>query len=679
MIDLSASVLAVYYPKQLPLVGTKQFYILKTSFGVAKGNSYLLPKVGQMYTFTGEFTVYQGRQEFRFQSMKSETPTDPLALLNYACTVTKGCGKAKAEKVWEEYGENYHARMAENKDTLNKLDRLLLDTLDDLKSDSENANATAFLMSQGASLHLAEQAVSVYGGDVVHLFKDNPYVLADLPRQSFKTIDGQFRERLGIALDADVRVRALLLYTIKNLAETTGDTVLSFGDIVASIDEHTISDKALENTLLSHTDDFVVLPTGGVTTKTLFKIEETIYKFARAGRTHSIRTSKKYITSSPHGIILDDSQVEAIENALFNTGLSIINGGAGCGKTTIIESIALSLEERDESFKIAAFAGKAAARIREATGYHASTIHSLLKYIPNIGFSAGDFENTTIIIDEASMVPAYLLAELCKRTPKRLILVGDEAQLPPVGAGAPFHVLVNQGFAKTVTTCYRNQEAIFQAAYAVRNGYHPVSARSEKESFRIYTVRNADEAQSLVENTLPHLDFDQDVIITPRNGEGENALPASVKRVNGTVLESLKLGRGDDGARIICLSNEPDLDVWNGTTGRILRTDMDGNVYALVDNDKQVCLPPKYFKESTAPAYALTIHKSQGSQYRRVVIVALYRDLMTLFDRSMLYTAITRAKEGCVVITDTNLLNFINKESTRKTVLQTFFEQETNE
>ena len=188
----------------------------------------------------------------------------------------------------------------------------------------------------------------------------------------------------------------------------------------------------------------------------------------------------------------DESQLNAIDKAVEGK-LTLITGGAGCGKTTIIKAIADQLDRHGEQVAIAAFAGKAAARIREATGYEASTIHRLLRW-QGEQFALPDLNGVTVIIDEASMVDSKLMAEIMKRKPRRLVLVGDEAQLPPVGSGQPFHDLIRlkPNLVANLTTCYRATEAIFRAATLIRNGQQPVREETTAQEHWLMTYAAGD-------------------------------------------------------------------------------------------------------------------------------------------------------------------------------------------
>ena len=347
------------------------------------------------------------------------------------------------------------------------------------------------------------------------------------------------------------------------------------------------------------------------------------------------------------------------------------------------------MESRGCAVNLCAFAGKAAARLREATGHHASTIHSMLAYSGDgIGFTAGNLHGRTVILDEASMVPSALLYEITKRDPERLILVGDQAQLQPVGIGSPFHDVIDTlpTVVHTLTTCYRNKEAVFAAAAKIRDGKMPEEGKSRNEEFAVRRFASAEEVQSFVEEEVKSgaIDFDQDLVLSPRNGEGEEPAAATVKSLNAAIQDienpheqGVKFLSGD---RAICTKNFSKLDIWNGTTGWITRVDHDGKPYFLPDDADseydEIRLGEKEQQAAISPAWCLTVHKAQGSQYRDVYVVCLRRDAARLFDRSMLYTAVTRARRRCILLTDDGIDRIIGAVRRRRTFLQTLFKGE---
>jgi exodeoxyribonuclease V alpha subunit len=396
---------------------------------------------------------------------------------------------------------------------------------------------------------------------------------------------------------------------------------------------------------------------------------------------------------------LDAQQLAAVARAVSGDRVTLISGGAGTGKTTIVKNIADELERMGEKPVLCAFAGKAAARLREACGRNATTLHRLLGYDGKRFAAATDaLAGASVIIDEASMIDAALLAEVVRRKPRRLILVGDQAQLPPVGRGQPYHDLLalRPDLAVNLTRCYRNKEAVFQAASAIRAGNcPPAQLTTDGEKWRLLNTGDAERTQAalLAWVTAPEAwDFDRDIILICRNGESADE-PATVRGLNAAIAQAVR-PRDEKtkfvvGDRVINGKNLPDLDMWNGSTGRVAAIDIDGGVWVQTDvpvvdharrpgggDGKDVAytnrvLFTKATRGNLSLAYALTCHKAQGSQARRVIVVCLDRDAHGLLSRSWIYTAVTRAREAAVVVGQVSAFRAgVQKVEIKRTVLQ---------
>ena len=676
---IKATILAVLYPKNQSdiIPAAKNFFVLLTTLGKASGATRVIPQKHHTYTFTGEYAIYQGQQTFRFSAIEEDIPLDPKALLEYACLITKGLGPAFSEATWKQFGKDFRAKLEALEPKTNR-QKQLLESLRALDQAETQTKIIATLIKAGFTQHLAELAYQHLGEATLSIIKSNPYTLAELPGQSFLTIDARLREPpFSIQPTNPHRLAAFLTYTLSTLAESEGHTLV-YTPIHALLQnilpEQTLS--TIDITFPAIIQHLSTQSGPAICLKKYLTIEDNILEYIK-------KPTSILLKNIDAPSLNDADQQAATRSALSTTGLHLINGGAGTGKTTLIKTIAKILTENGKPFAIASFAGKAAARIREATGFPASTIHSLLGYTPEKGFTVKFLEGQTVIIDEASMVPSPLLSRLISTNPASLILVGDEAQLPPVGPGAPFHNLIQHiqhahaSHISTLTTSHRNKAAINQAATLIRAGKLPPDLiKSEDEIFRVLHIKSPEEAQAYIASILQHLDFAQDIIISPRNGSDEPNTPATAHAINQLVLSHLNLTHPAINERIICLKNNPRLNVWNGTTATIDAIDIDGNAYITTDESQEVRLPENYLKSSTAPAYALTIHKAQGSQYRRVVILILKRDLHALLSRQMLYTAITRAKHACLILTDlASLSPVIQKQTHRDTILSELLKQ----
>ena len=372
-----------------------------------------------------------------------------------------------------------------------------------------------------------------------------------------------------------------------------------------------------------------------------------------------------------------DSDQYAAIMAASQPGDVLITGGAGTGKTTLIKAIA---ENFGGECDIMAPTGKAAARLKECTGRFASTIHRHLGWDGEKFRRKGTLKRP-VIIDEASMLDSSLLAKLLVYyTPPKVVLVGDAAQLEPVGKGAPFHCLLAlrpESEIHRLRKCYRASASVHLAANMIREGKSPPSRHKEDgESFRLIETGRAEETQAKILGWVRdgHLDPTRDIVLAPRYGEVEAA--GDIKALNAGILAIVNPHTDGEkwkaGDRVICGKNFGPDDLWNGDIGTVTSVDYSGKPWVRLDRDREkgdVLLEPAMQRE-TAFAYCLSVHKAQGSQFRRVVVVCLRKNRHML-TRSLIYTAVTRAQEGCVVVGQ--LAAFfagINNVREKRTVMQ---------
>lgn len=378
---------------------------------------------------------------------------------------------------------------------------------------------------------------------------------------------------------------------------------------------------------------------------------------------------------------LDPTQQAAIDHAVDGPRLAIITGSAGTGKTTIIAQIAARVSRPI----LCAFAGKAAARLREATGHPSSTIHRALGF-DGEKFAVKSLRGRSVIVDEASMVSADIMAEIVRRDPTRLILVGDAAQLPPVGHGQPFHDLIwmRPRLVYSLSICWRQSEAVYRAATSIRNGDKPACIEeSASERWEMRATGSAEDTHAAVLDMVRagEIDFDNgtDVVLCPRNGDGPDS-PCTVRGLNAAIVAIVNPREDDEAVlmprdRVINTKNTPDLDIWNGTTGTVHSIDRSGHVTIELDTatsegETMVRLTKKQAR-ALQLAYALSVHKSQGSQYRRVIFTALERDAFMLLSRSLLYTAVTRTQKECLIVGQLGAVNrAIDNVQDKRTVMQ---------
>lgn len=671
----SCTVTRVLFPREEFADGRRRFVVMLTNMGKAKGELPFYPHHGTRLVLSGRDEVYHGERVFRFDRAEQDVPVDPRALLDYAAKLSKGVGPRTAEKVWEQYGADWQKHLEEMPPSVSIP---LGKTVSVLFSNRRRLDLTMFCIQNGGTPSIAEKAWGAWGESAIAVITDNPWALARLDGIGFKTADA-IAEKLGANKAGQRRAIAAIDFIVSDMMSSSGDSIVRRDDVYRSIQEFGVSREAASISIAKLVRDGRIQFVGmdSVTTSKVVDEEGDIVRYACDSQS---TFSRDFSVCWPEGFVADESQRTAVVNAISRTGLTVINGGAGAGKTTIIKAIAETIERHGGRVDLCAFAGKAAARLREATGHSASTIHSLLGWTGDgRGFTAGDLRGRTVIVDEASMVPSSLLCEITRRDPIRLVLVGDQAQLQPVGIGAPFHDVIDimPDVVNTLTTCYRNREAVFANAIRIRNGLPPDNSETRAERFQVVDVSSPEEAHEFIAKRVNggDIDFSQDIVLAPRNGEGEDPAPCTVKSLNETIQSIVNPHKANErfliGDRVMCVKNFPKDDMWNGTTGTVSRVDTDGRpFFAKDDGGDEVLLSQKEQVANIVPAYCLTVHKSQGSQYRDVYIVVLKRDGAVLMDRSMLYTAVTRARHACYIVCDDGTDRVVNMMRRRNTYLK---------
>lgn len=683
---------------------------------ICKGTMEWEPREMETLKLSGEFVTYKGEKQFQFNGASITLPLDPFAQLNYVCQRTLGIGPQMTLEIWKKRGDKWRdLELGEVKKLRAETLELFREKIREFDSDSEKAEVIAWLEDKGLSQAFAGAAWEKFRSDTAGIVNSNCYRLAEVPGYGFAAVDGDIRRAFGIADDDSRRIRAGVRAAIEQISEN-GDTafpamehlektreLLGLGDLLIIREVQKMAEEkelVFFGSQMASAEDYqrekLVL---GFVTECYGDVTECYGaaqgaepaaggKDAAAGGMKP-EELREYIQQGLE-FTPDDTQIDAVLHAIGNR-FSIINGGAGVGKTTVIQMIYRGIEKvfPEYDIRLAAPTGKAAARLKQASGLNATTIHVLLGAQGADRFTAESFHKTVIIVDESSMVDTLLMSEICKREPARLVLVGDQAQLVPVGKGQPFHDLIQffPGAVRTLNKCYRATEAVYEQALRIRGGNMPDrNAESPKERWAVKEFSDVRAAEDyicdLAYNGL--IDFSKDIVLCPKNGKkvDEEFQPATVNSLNRRLLEIDRHGMGlghkfIPGDRVINTENMPDLQIWNGTTGEILSVDQEGNIRIKLDdpiivNGETRCdvLVPKDQTKALQYAYALTIHKSQGSQYRKTFILALGRDRF-LLDRSLIYTGVTRTRNECTVIGSYAALeSAIGRQREKVTVLQ---------
>ena len=661
-----------------------------------------LPAVGERLMVTGKWSNHSsyGRQ-FEAEFLERLMPQTSMEILSYLSSrVIKGIGPRMAARIVEHFGEETLLIMEREPLRLAEVSGISREKAKTIGEEFRLQVGMRQLMEFFALHHLpAELAVrtyKLYGDSTVELLYDDPYLLMDEGLEApFGAVD-RFAIELGVAGDDPRRVEAGILFEL-NYNLTAGHSflpeeklVLATGQLL-SVDAEAVRQAVAR---LLEVDRLVRDTLAGITVIYLPQLYEaetycsqSLLRFAQntfpapRGLDKMIRNVAK-----ESGIEYSAEQEQAIREAA-TSGLLLITGGPGTGKTTILNGILSLLGQMQLRCLLAAPTGRAAKRLTEVTGEEASTIHRLLEASidQNTGkmFFVRDEDNPlkadAVIVDEMSMVDVQLLHSLLQAVPqgKRLILVGDPDQLPPVGPGFPFSDMLRSGQLPTVrlTEIFRQaqQSLIVMNAHRVNRGELPELRNVSSDFF--FMRRQSEEAVSqlirdLCTTRLPNnmgIPADQIQVLSPtrKGGVGTMALNKMLQSaLNPAAPEKKERQFGDfifrEGDRVMQIRNNYDImwkktdgsaigtGIFNGDVGTITSIDPNAETMTIVFDDREADYDFTQLNE-LEPAYAMTVHKSQGSEYRAVILTA-WNGSPYLLSRSILYTAITRARELLIIV-----------------------------
>ena len=549
------------------------------------------------------------------------------------------------------------------------------------------------LSSHGASHSLALRIWKHYGDRAASIVQRSPYRLAlDVRGVGFKTAD-RLAASLGIARDHPERCQAGVVHVLGELAEN-GHVLSERAPLVSAVAQLLEVDEVHIETAVDalFAQERVFVEGDGVYLYRLYRAECEVARGVRRlleqealpapGVEKALEDFEK-----KRRIELAPSQRKAVDTAARQR-IAVITGGPGVGKTTIVRALLAVLESQGLTVRLAAPTGRAAKRLSEATGREASTLHRLLELDPRQGGFQRDsrrpLEADALIIDEASMVDIELGAAIFAALPEkiRLLFVGDADQLPSVGPGALLRDLLDAGNvpSQRLTEIFRQAAAsgIVQNAHRILRGELPETGDTENPAADFFIVRKrtpeeaAETVRELVLNRIPkrfELDPRKDIqVLTPmhRGAAGTTALNEllqSALNPSGPSLESRNqtLRVGD---KVIQTKNDYDREVFNGDVGFIESVDPEARSlkvrfdHGSVEYDEGAL-------ESLTLSYAISVHKSQGSEYPALVLPLLTTHFVML-SKNLLYTAVTRARRLCVLVADPRALSLAVGDSRRE-------------
>lgn len=660
---------------------------------------------GENIEVAGEYTSHPTYgQQFKVSGYEVKEPTDELSIERYLGSgAIRGIGTALAARIVRRFKADTFRIIEEEPERLVEIkgisERKAMEIADQVAEKRELRQAMIFLQQYGISLTLAVKIYQQYGQEVYGIIRENPYRLADdINGVGFKIAD-EIASRVGIHTDSDFRIRSGILYVLLQ-ASMEGHTYLPEEELtkraseLLGVEPEYISkhymDLAIERKLM-------MKETNGETAiyaATFYFMEANVaamlagldisYEVADVEIEQRVRRLEKQ-----NGMELDEKQMDAVKEAVRN-GLLVITGGPGTGKTTTINTIIQYFEAEGLDIFLAAPTGRAAKRMSEMTGYEARTIHRMLELNGGMegteGFERNEnnpLETDVVIVDEMSMVDISLMNSLLKAIAQgtRLILVGDVNQLPSVGPGSVLKdVIESERFhVVKLTKIFRqaSQSDIIVNAHKINKG-EPVALDNKSMDFFFLKRYDADViinvVLQLVKQKLPKFvdatPYDIQVLTPMKKGN------LGVERLNKILQQYLnppEAGKKEreygekifrEGDKVMQTKNNYQLEweirskygfavdkgmgVFNGDMGIIREINEYTETLTIVYDDEKVVEYPFKLMEELEHAYAITIHKSQGSEYPAVVIPLLSGPKM-LMNRNLLYTAVTRAKR-CVTL-----------------------------
>lgn len=663
---------------------------------------------GELLKISGEYTVHNvyGNQ-LQVASHEIQEPEDLMSIQRYLGSgAIKGVGAVLAGKIVRRFKEDTFRIIEEEPERLVEVkgisERKAREIAEQVEEKKDMRKAMIYLQKYGITLSLAAKIYEHYGNSLYRVMEENPYQIADhVPGVGFKTAD-DIASRIGIHSDSDFRIQSGIFYVLLQ-AVTEGHIYLPQKELlqramllleveIKNIEKYLMDLSMEKKVILKATEEGTRVYSSQyyyleLNTARMLHDLNVKYEVADVVIEKSLQQMEKEAE-----LTLDEMQRHAVKAAIQN-GIMVLTGGPGTGKTTTINAMIQFFEREGMDVLLAAPTGRAAKRMTEATGYEAKTIHRMLElaYIPEGSDNRMQFgkneenplEADVIIIDEMSMVDLSLMHVLLKAVTvgTRLILVGDKDQLPSVGAGSVLKDLIESECFSIVklSKIFRQAEQsdIVVNAHKINHG-EPVILDNKSKDFFFLKRQDANTIISvvltLIQKKLPKYvnadTFDIQVLTPMRKGL------LGVERLNSILQHYLnppdsKKAEKEHGSRIFRVGDkvmqiknnyqleweiatkyglviDSGVGVFNGDIGRIIYIDTYSEKIKVEFEEKKVVEYPFDLLEELELAYAITVHKSQGSEYPAVVI-PLLQGPRQLYHRNLIYTAVTRAKK-CVTL-----------------------------
>ncbi len=687
-IELESTLLNIYFRAKdsAYIVGIFESESLEEPF-TATGE-IISPSISDSYSLTGSWATHPkyGRQ-FKFTSYSIIYPATREGIEKYLSSgLIKGIGKTYARRIVKKFGEQTIDILNHDIHRLLEVDGVGEKKLEKIKTSWEEQrgvqNVMLFLKSHNVSTAYAIRIYKTYSQKSIQIIQENPYKLIDDVDGIGFIIADRIAQQLGIEQNDERRLIAGLHYVLLEASRNNGHVYLPYDEIVQSAsailsaDENSMRNAitlAIEHSILILEEDRIFIPEAYYAE---INISQSLQRLYHAE--HPSTDPRKVIQcvqsiEQKRNIAFSSLQIDAIQRSISEP-VTIITGGPGTGKSTTVLGILAVADQLQWSVAMCAPTGRAAKRLTEVTGHEAKTIHRLLEFDPFIGVfqrnESNPIEADLVIVDEVSMVDSMLMAYLLRaiRDESRVVFVGDKDQLPSVGPGNVLHDMIESKQIPLVIlkTIFRQaqESAIITNSHRVREGVQPAF---KKDCFFVDVENTEDiplQIEDIVINRLPnemsyHPMHDIQVLSPMHN-------TASGVRNMNIVLQQVLNARGNIfyrkgdrvfrvGDKVMQTKNNYDKDVFNGDIGFINSVDLEESTCTIMFDTRKVIYSFDDLDDVTL-AYCITIHKSQGSEYK-VVIIPMTMQHRIMLQRNLIYTGMTRAKELLIFVGQRSALN----------------------